>query len=689
MPDVAALPPLVPEPLVRLDDLDIYREGLAKHQAGLWDDERWTAYRVRFGIYGQRQPGVQMVRIKIPGGIVPVAWLRTLAHANRAFAVGDGHVTTRQDLQIYHVPLDKTPDLLEWLYTNGITTREACGNTIRNVNSCALAGACPHERVDASRVAEGLALSWLRSPLTQNMPRKVKITVSGCDTDCGASTIHDLGFIAVERDGKPGFRVLAGGGLGATPHPAIELAAFVEETEIPVVTEALLRLHQRYSDRLNRNASRIKFIVHRFGADKFRALFDEELARLRPLPQRPWTPLAWRQPAADSAPARLPVGVVKQHDGLRAVVITPTLGNISSDQLDGLADVSERFGVKEARFTREQNIALTGVAPSSVADVVAGVRALGLEVPDTADDVPDVISCPGSTTCRIAITNSPGFAREVLEQARTDATARGISVRISGCHNSCGLHHVGDFGFHGIAKKIDTQVAPHYQLHFGGDACRHGAIALSGPIIPARHATRALELLRHGFAQHRHSGEDVRSWAERTGKDGIRDLLKPLLERTAGNETFTDWGDDKEFLGAPKVRGECAAPVLPDGPLADLANDALINLDRALFADRADQAGAFGREALAWAARRLLTRRGAAIAEDASADAVFGLAWAVWSDQPAALAHLNAALAAAGGEVGAFRETVALWLDTAQALVDAPDEAAPSLEDLENALEGL
>ncbi|HYD29753.1 MAG TPA: nitrite/sulfite reductase, partial [Azospirillaceae bacterium] len=372
-----ALPsPLSAEPLVRLEDLDLYRAGLEQHRAGAWDDERWTAFRVRFGIYGQRQPGVQMVRIKIPGGIVPVAWLRVLAHANRTFAQGDAHVTTRQDLQIYHVPLERTPDLLESLHRGGITTREACGNTVRNVNGCALAGFCPHERVDASRVAQGLALAWLRSPLTQNMPRKVKVAVSGCTADCGATSIHDLGLIAVEQDGKPGFRVLAGGGLGSNPRPAVVLAEFVEESCLPAVMEALLRLHQRYSDRLNRNAARLKFVAHRFGADTFRALFEEELQRLKPLPQRPWSPLSWRQPA-EGAPPRLPVGVVAQHDGRRAVVITPTLGNVSSDQLDQLADIADRFAIAEARFTREQNIVLVGVASQSVVDVVAAVRALG------------------------------------------------------------------------------------------------------------------------------------------------------------------------------------------------------------------------------------------------------------------------------------------------------------------------
>ncbi|MCR6630658.1 MAG: nitrite/sulfite reductase [Magnetospirillum sp.] len=362
MRDAILAPLTQPEPLVRMSDLAEYRDGLAKHLAGEWDDERWTAYRVRFGVYGQKQPGVQMVRIKIPGGILPVSWARTIAEANRRFAVGDAHFTTRQDIQIYHVPLARSADLLEFLYSNGVTTREACGNTLRNMNACALAGACPRELVDAGRVAEQLARSWLRNPLVQHMPRKAKFTVSGCATDCGASPIHDLGFIAVERDGVQGFRVLAGGGLGGQPRQAVEVLPFVIEAELPTVVEAFARLHQRYSNRRDRSLARIKFVVKRFGEEKFVELFAEEFERVKGLPQRPWQSLSWRTPT-EAAVARAPVGVVDAHDGSKAVVVSVPLGIVSSDQLDKLADLTEQAGGSGLRITRDQNVAILGFPP--------------------------------------------------------------------------------------------------------------------------------------------------------------------------------------------------------------------------------------------------------------------------------------------------------------------------------------
>lgn len=329
-----AISPNDAEPLVRLTDLDEFRVGLDKRLSNEWDEERWTGFRVRYGIYGQKQPGVQMVRIKVPGGILPVEQLRVLAEFNRRFCEGDLHITTRQDVQCYHIPLARIGDALEFLYTHGMTTREACGNTFRNVTSCALSGVCPREHVDAGAVAEGVARSWIRNPLVQHMPRKSKIAVSGCATDCAASSFHDLSFIATNVDGKNGFVVTAGGGLGGQPRPAVKVLDFITEDDVSTVVEVTARLHQRYSDRVNRNSARLKFLVKRFGEAKFVALFQEEFARLRGLPQRPWKPLKWRTPG-EAEIAKTPVGVVQQHDGLLAIIGNPPLGLFSTEQVEG------------------------------------------------------------------------------------------------------------------------------------------------------------------------------------------------------------------------------------------------------------------------------------------------------------------------------------------------------------------
>ncbi|MGE5548631.1 MAG: nitrite/sulfite reductase [Solirubrobacterales bacterium] len=665
------------EPLVRMADLAEYRRGLDRHLAGEWDDERWTAYRVRFGVYGQKQPGVQMVRIKIPGGVLPVTWLKAISDANRAFAVGDAHITTRQDIQIYSVPLARTAELLEALYSSGITTREACGNTLRNMTSCSLAGACPRELVDAGRVAEQLALSWIRHPLVQHMPRKVKVAISGCATDCGTTAIHDLGFIAVERDGRPGFRVVAGGGLGAQPRTAVTVLDFVGEEDLPVAVEALARIHQRYSDRRNRNAARIKYVLKRFGEEKFVAVFREEFARLKGLGQRPWASLDWRKPS-EAAIARTPVGVVAAHDGSSSVVVAVPLGILSSDQLDRLHEIALAAGVSELRTTRDQNLVFVGVAPADVAAVVAGVRAIGLEVPASPDDVPDVISCPGTTTCRIGITNSQNFARQVVTEADADPAARGTSVHVSGCQNSCGLHHVADFGLHGMAKKVDGRSAPHYQLHIGGDK-RSGAIGLTGPVIPARLANEAIGLLRQAYRAGAQGGEGVRGWAERLGKDGLAALLAPLDGKDVDG-WFVDWGEAADFPGAPQARGECAAPFAADELLADLADDALIELDRNAGAGRWVEALQAAERATVLAARRLLQTKGLGGEDDQPAEAVYASlrtlgAAEVSEALEGVLAERAGALGT--GEIGEYREAVAWFIDTVREKIERP-AAAPA-----------
>jgi sulfite reductase (NADPH) hemoprotein beta-component len=677
--NIALSPDPASEPLVSLTDLDEYSAGLARRLRGEWDEDKWTGFRTRFGVYGQKQPGVQMLRIKIPGGVVPVEWLPVLAEFNRRFCQGDVHITTRQDIQTYFVPLERSAEALEFLYTNGLTTREACGNTFRNISACALSGHCPREHVDAGQVAQQLAATWIRDPLVQHMPRKVKVAVSGCATDCSGVTFHDLGFVATLRDGQRGFRVFAAGGLGSQPKPALEVLEFVTEDQLPTVMESLARLHQRYSDRVNRNAARVKFLAKRFGDDKFRELFREEFARLSGLPQRPFKPLAWRKPG-EAAVERTPMGVVPQHDGRFAVVGNPVLGNLSSGQLDALAALTAKAGIKRVRLTRDQNLVLPDVAAGHLKDVLRGLKALSIDVPQSAADSTDVVSCPGTTTCRIGITNSPGLARSILAEAETDPTARGISVRISGCQNSCGQHHIGDFGLHGVAKKIDGKPAPHYQIHLGGEA-RLGAAAemvgIGGPIVPAGLAPLALRLLRHGYACGKRPGEKVRAWAERLGRDGIERILAPLAE-TGNQRTYLDWGDAEDFKGAPTLRGECAAPFASDDVLADFADDALIRIDRFLARDRVAEADEAGMQALTFAARRLLQRQGQGTTGEEPSPAILAAAEAL-APKGAEAAALRVALAARG-EIVRFRDAVAYYLDSVRAAFSSSAIAADAAE---------
>ena len=669
------------EPLARLADAEEFRAAYAKLKSGEWDAGKWQGYRLRFGVYGQLQPNVHMVRIKVPGGILPFAWARTVAEANRRFAGTHIHVSTRQDLQIYFVKPDDVPDLLEFLYANGITTREACGNTLRNMTSCHLAGFCPREHVDAGAVAEQLAHSWIRHPLTQHMPRKFKVSVSGCETDCGSSHIHDMGLVATRKDGKPGFKVYAGGGTGGFAVPATLVAEFIEEKDVPAALEALARVHQRYSNRRNRNKARIKFVLHRFGPEKFRALFEEAFAETRTMPQRPWVPLDWREGDAAAPEPVSPGGVVDGHDGSQNVVVNESLGLYTSEQLEALVDLAEASGARELRTTRDQNFVIVGLAPEKAAEVVAKVRAMGFDVEDAPGSVPNVVSCPGTTTCGIGITASQNFGKAIQDTVRDYAAKPNVTVKISGCQNGCGLHHVADFGFRGMGKKIGGRNAPHYQIYIGGHERINGHIGLSGPVVPARLAEDALKLMMDGYATGKRDGESVRDWALRLGKDGLRELVKPIEPRVNPDDEglFFDFGEDWEFSPPAGRTAECAAGIQDDDLQKDLADDALVNVDRALGAGAFDKVRGFAGQGFRFAAQRLRISAGLPGEEDDGDDQVISTlrtAYGMDADVIAGLDRLLEARTGAdrGGEAAAssLREALAYWIDLADEVVAKP-----------------
>jgi sulfite reductase (NADPH) hemoprotein beta-component len=673
------------EPLTRMEDAVEFRNGYEKVKSGEWDMAKWQGFRLRFGVYGQLQPNVHMVRMKIPGGVLTLDGAKAISEACRRWGGGKMHVTTRQDIQTHFVQPDEAPDMLDYLYSHGITTREACGNTLRNMTSCPLSGVCPKEHVDAGEVAARMAQIWIRHPLVQHMPRKFKVTVSGCESDCGSSGIHDMGLVATYKDGKPGFKVYAGGGTGGQPIAASVVKDFAEESELPSVLEALIRVHQKYSNRRNRNAARIKFVNKRFGAEKFRALFEEEYARVRQLPTRPWQKLAWRKGDTSLPAPTTPGGVVVQDEGNIGVVVKTPLGLYTSDQIDHLIELSKNAGANGLRTTRDQNLVIVGVARDKVADVVAKVRAIGFEVEDKTGDVPNVVACPGTSTCGIGITNSQSFGKEVQETVAAFAAKRDVSVKISGCQNGCGLHHVADFGFRGMGKKIGARNAPHYQIYIGGDWKVVGHIGLSGPIIPARLGDKALKLLLAGYEKDRKSaGESVRDWALRAGKDGLKALVKPLEELVNGADEglFFDFGEDWEFSPPAGRTSECAAGIADDDLQKDLADDALIDMDRAIAVGNTAVALSRASEGLHFAAQRLRIKASDPGSDADTEDMVFSSVRAYFAHEPEVAQTLERILAArtkAHGSKDAaaldeLREVLALWIDTVAEVVE---KAAP------------
>src|SRR5512146_868137 len=342
--------------LVDFDEIERYSLALSAYRNDEIDADRFTAIRLQQGIYGQRQDGVNMVRIKLPGGRLSAPQLAAIAGALEKHARHDVvHITTRQDIQMHYVPLEDTPAVLQELGRAGLTTREACGNTIRNITACPLAGVCPREHVDVTRHLDGAVRHFLRNPLNQQMPRKFKVSFSGCEADCAQGLMHDLGIVAVHEDGQFGFRIMAGGGLGHKPHHAVVIEPFVEEKDLLLVMEAAIALHNRYSDRAKRAKSRIKFLVDRFGAEGFIETYREELARVkRALADLEYPRGRWLGGAGTAIPgAGAPRGPFPQRQPGSAVApISVPLGNLNAIQLRGLAQVLTEFGLLRIRTTQ-------------------------------------------------------------------------------------------------------------------------------------------------------------------------------------------------------------------------------------------------------------------------------------------------------------------------------------------------
>jgi len=671
-------------------DLSDYRNGLNQYAGGHWSEDRWKTFRLRYGIYAQRQTGTYMVRSKMPGGRLSFNQARAAAFANKAHCGGDVHLTTRQDFQFYFLQLQSTPAFLEALHNGGITTREASGNTFRNVVACPLAGICPHELVDAGKVAENLSMNWIRHPLVQHMPRKFKTTVSGCAHDCGASAIDDLGFIAITRNERTGFKVVAGGGLGNRPHTAIVVKEFVEAEDLSAVQEAFARLHQSHSDRDNKNVSRIKFLVDRYGKDGFVALYREHFAAIKVLPRRQNVTTPWRVPTGVGAPPELSDGIISQHDGRVAVVVRPPLGMIDSSRLMALTDIAEGLDGEEFRLTRDQNIMVVGLPEKNRAAFISRVNKLGFEAGVKANVLSGLVSCPGTSTCPIGITDSNALAREIHEDKSGFDSLPETHVRISGCHNSCGQHHIGDFGLHALAKKINGKSAPHYQFHVGGDGRRPDALGVTGPIVPARLAQPALKKLIGAYAQARVKTESVRQWVERIGEDGLQALLQEFTADGYDAQNVSlllDVGSDERFFPPVTATGECAASAMVGEYLSDLAQTAMLDISRQLAVGKRTAAIDAAQEAVGFALKRILLIAGV---DDKNLD-IAGLRTKFegrFSGNPHAISTLNGlfkVLANAQEEdvSKSLTEAVKNWLllanDLAEALIpDVQPMAAPA-----------
>ncbi len=559
-------------------DIELFRQHAEGFAAGKLTDDQFRPHRLRRGIYSQRQAGVHMIRTKVPGGLLTTRQMRQLAYVADTFGGGKGHLTTRQNMQFHFVPLKQVPDLLHALADVRLTTREACYNTVRNVTACPLAGIHPDEPFDVQPYARRLAFAFLHKELTDSLPRKFKVAFSGCPDDCMATAINDVGLRAVIRDGVRGFRMTVAGGLGPLPTEAKLLHEFIPAEDVVKHVEAVIRVFNRHGNRNNKNKARLKFVMRERGFDWLRDAIAEEFADIernggiampeevpdgfggfQPHPPPKGTGAALPMYVADPEyQAWRETNVQKQKQpGYSIVTVKTPQGNLTGDQMRGLADLADQAGDGALRFTMNQNVVLAYVPENAVNRVYNALKSLGLHE-SGANEISDVITCPGAYSCNLALTKTMGLgaALSPILAKETDPVVRRLKINSSGCPNSCGQHWISDIGFYGNARKIDGKEVPYYLMLLGGTQHEFGLAVQS---LPARLVPAAVERVLTHFKANRIEGETFRQYVLRhkveTFKKLTADLVKPA---ELSPEMYRDWGDEVEYsleLG----RGECAA----------------------------------------------------------------------------------------------------------------------------------
>ena len=530
-----------------------FEQALGAFDSGQIDAERFTAVRLQQGVYGQRQQGVNMLRIKIPGGRLVADQLDAIADVVEKYAQHDvAHVTTRQSIQVHFIPLGKTPAAMHRLADAGLTTREACGNTIRNMTACPLAGVCPKEHVNVGHHVKEATAHFLRNPLNQQLPRKFKISFSGCEADCAQAMMHDCGLIAMTKHGQQGFSVRAGGGLGHKPRESIVVEEFIPESELLFALEALVSLHNRYSDRTKRAKSRLKFLVERFGSQGFLEKYREEFERTRQaLAIHPFPKGQWREPAGDEIPGPgAPRTLFAQHKtGLFALPVELPTGEVSSAKLRGLSRLMRTHGLNLVHTTQDQNLIIPNVTGAILPLLRIGLASLDLHEPATGKNV---VACPGTSTCRLGITAS------TLAASRLSGGSADLRIRVSGCHNGCAQPETGDIGIYGEGKRIHGRLVPHYQMFFAGNGIGNGSLAIKGPSLPAARIEEAISRVQAAHLESGHPSFFV--WARSLPKDYFGDLLADLAEVKEEDlkSVMKDHGDESEFRVLQLGGGECA-----------------------------------------------------------------------------------------------------------------------------------
>lgn len=601
-------------------ELEAFDHEIALKKQGKIEDRIFAETRLRRGAYGQRYdngqrndgtatrslaypsantkgpntlwdaPGMQ--RIKIPFGGLNAAQLETLADLAEEYSDGIAHITTRQDVQLHFIHIEDTPALMRRLAAVGITTREACGNSVRNVTACPIAGVCRTQTFDVTPYAHAIAYFMLGHPDAQNFGRKFKIAFSGCrDEACGLVRLHDFGAIAVTReiDGhtKRGFELWVGGGLGPVPQQARLYDEFVPEEEILPICQAIGRVFARLGEKKNRNTARLKFLVSKLGIDEFRRLVKAEREILPHDPR--WTDYLKDVPhhkeEALKPPSLLQIGAVKpegfdawyatnvyrqRQEGYATVTIALPLGDITAPQLRKVADLARQYVKETIRSTVEQNLVLRWVSESDLPALYSELKTVALATP-VAGTVVDVASCPGTDTCKLGIASSRGLAGELRmrlasKNAELDEAIGSLRIKISGCFNSCGQHHVADLGFYGVSRNKNNYTVPHFQVLLGGEWTHNaGAYGLAIGAVPSKRIPETVDRITGRYRDERQPGETFQAWIKRIGKAECKKMIEEFTAVPTHDEDpsfYSDWGDPREFTLGDIGVGECAGEVV-------------------------------------------------------------------------------------------------------------------------------
>jgi sulfite reductase (ferredoxin) len=607
-------------PADRAQEIDVFESQILLKQQGKVDDKLFAETRLRRGVYGQRYdngqrhdgveqrslvfpsaeltkgpetlwdaPGMQ--RIKIPFGGLTQEQMDVLADIAEEYSDAICHVTTRQDIQLHYVHIEDTPDSMRRLAAVGITTREACGNSVRNITACPIAGVCNEETFDVTPYAIACFRFLLGHPDVQDFGRKFKVALSGCKHNaCGLTNMHDLGLIArvkqVDGVEKRGFEMYVGGGLGAVPYEAKLFDEFVTEEEILPLTQAIARIFARHGEKRNRGRARIKFLVDKLGIDKFREMVLEErniiphddawTDYIKELPDYHEEPLKQSQKLnsgvsdAEFETWRATNVYQQKQSGYVVATVTLPMGDITSWQMRQLGEIARQYVGDNIRTTVEQNIVLRWVSEADLPALYKELQRIGLDQPG-AGTIIDVTACPGTDTCKLGIASSRGLAGELREQLSAkylnmDTAIQGLHIKISGCFNSCGQHHLADIGFYGVSRKVGGTTVPHFRVVLGGQWEENaGSYGLTIGAIPSKRVPAFVEQLTEKYLQERGNSERFQDYIKRVGKKELKTLVDKLATvppYELDHSFYSDWRDPREFTIGDIGRGECAGEIV-------------------------------------------------------------------------------------------------------------------------------